>query len=453
MTGLLSPILPVAGLDIRREDYRSVGGLWEGILSIISGNSAPTPSLERSSIGSSGSPPTKLAPLKASRMSSFKPTFSTARCFESLHAISSLTLKEVTEVFQYAQEGHGFISKASSKVRPILATAHAAISAARGPHVKAADATDSLHGTFDAFQFIAAMRIFAEWRLLRLVPAGFKGYALGMSLGHKDVVQNIAKIEISIHQWLEHHDRHRESDDMLEAPTLHQLLQHEIDMGEHKRLPHLKENSAGMGLLWTRRQIQYQAKIFENLLRVPEKFATARDAVSDAYSQIYDRYHGWAVQKIFIYSFQAAPGPDRIILHMNPERLTEIQKELQTTSFSFKTRPKRARQEKAKPGNPLATTIDHIGGEWHKLTNFVRGIGNKIKNSKKTANMADTPVKYSLVARATEEQEISKETKIMKLMEEDAYTNVATFLSLVNPILDDLAALFQALNMDDPTKV
>ena len=82
---------------------------------------------------------------------------------------------------------------------------------------------------------------------------------------------------------------------------LHDLLQDKIDFDMHNgKLPCLKENSVAMGLLWVRRQLQYQTEIFKNVL-----FQTA---VRSAYKLEYDDYHGWAVQKIFTYSFKAAPS-------------------------------------------------------------------------------------------------------------------------------------------------
>ena len=159
------------------------------------------------------------------------------------------------------------------------------------------------------------MRIFAEWRLLRQVPPGYKGYSVGMTLGHKDIVQNVAKIEIAVHQWIktkseEVADKHSllitkdeclskgETDDKNVAldkdsvfplsPTLRQLLSHEIEKDLHPNLPRLKEKSASMGLLWVRRQLHYQTAIFSNVFKVPDEFPTMILAVGAAYSEVYD---------------------------------------------------------------------------------------------------------------------------------------------------------------------
>jgi hypothetical protein len=43
-------------------------------------------------------------------------------------------------------------------------------------------------------KFSSSYAYFAERRIVRQVPVGYKGYAVGMSLGHKDVVQNSGKL-------------------------------------------------------------------------------------------------------------------------------------------------------------------------------------------------------------------------------------------------------------------
>jgi hypothetical protein len=153
-----------------------------------------------------------------------------------------------------------------------------------------------------------------------------------MNLGHKDIVQNLGKMETAVHEWL---DYRREQvamerawepnsgdgdfyDDELRSPTLRDLLEHEVDCNVHARLPRLVEKTAAMGLLWVRRQLHYQTSIFSNILRVPETFPSSHAAVASAYAQVYGHYHGWAVQKIFNYSFQAAPAVSEIYKFMNP---------------------------------------------------------------------------------------------------------------------------------------
>merc|ERR1711966_183458 len=108
-------------------------------------------------------------------------------------------------------------------------------------------------GNIDALNFCAAMRVFAEWRVLRQVPPGYKGYAVGIGLGQKDIVQNIAKIEHAIHNYIDYRLSH--GHDVVSSPTLRDLLQYEVDADVHgnTKLPRLKDKTAAMGLLWVRR--------------------------------------------------------------------------------------------------------------------------------------------------------------------------------------------------------
>jgi hypothetical protein len=59
-------------------------------------------------------------------------------------------------------------------------------------------------------------------------------------------------------------------------------------------------------------------------LQIPAAFKTANSAVSSAYTDVYGKFHGWAVQKIFGYSFQAAPEVDVIYKYMNPHHLKVV---------------------------------------------------------------------------------------------------------------------------------
>jgi hypothetical protein len=117
--------------------------------------------------------------------------------------------------------------------------------------------------TVDALIFCAAMRIFAEWSMVRQVPDGYKGYAVGMNLGHKDIVQNLGKMETAVHKWLDYGREKRALkraweqnsgdgdfyDDKLRSPTLRDLLEDEVDCNVHASLPRLVEKTAAMGLL------------------------------------------------------------------------------------------------------------------------------------------------------------------------------------------------------------
>jgi hypothetical protein len=159
----------------------------------------------------------------------------------------------------------------------------------------------------DAIMFCAALRIFAEWRVLRQVPEGYKSYAAGMNLGGRDLIQNIGKMEATAHSWMD-------SQDAEHSPSLEQLLQHEVHTNVHSQLPRLKDHTAAIGLLWAKRQMHYQASIYANLVDQQD----SQHAVRAAYKKVFDSYHGWFVQQMFQQSFRAVPPAVEIYKLMNP---------------------------------------------------------------------------------------------------------------------------------------
>jgi hypothetical protein len=307
--------------------------------------------------------------------------------FVPLHEISEMTLSDVAVAFQYALESgregfdrNKFVTKfpkgvtSNDRVLSTLESMDNAIAKSRGVDILPALTaySDSLYhnngplsaqrgyGDVDALQFCAALRILAEWRMLRQVPPGYKQYAVGMNLGHKDIVQNVAKIEQAVHDWIVHRsdqtyleqkkeeytEKCRQLDDedgsafksclnenevseeafKPRSPTLRQLLSYEIEADIHptSKLPRLKEKTAAMGLLWVRRQLEYQTTLLHNIISVPHIFPDIVSAVGEAYAGVYGSIHGWAVQKIFNYSFQSAPDAKVIFRHMNPKRMREV---------------------------------------------------------------------------------------------------------------------------------
>ena len=136
-----------------------------------------------------------------------------------------------------------------------------------------------------------------------------------MKMGHKDVVNNIAKIEGAAHDYI---DDQKENHDVSEiyGPTLRQLLQFEKEKDRHPKLPRLREVSGAMGLLWVRRQLHFQLSFFENALDT--SFTTTADAFQAAYARVYSNFHGMAVKKIFNYSLKAAPEIQEVYECMKP---------------------------------------------------------------------------------------------------------------------------------------
>jgi len=368
------------------------------------------------------------------------------------------------------------------------------------------------YGDVDALQFCAAMRLFAEWRLLRQVPSGYLAYAKGVNLGHKDICQNVAKMENAIHEYIQSTDAEiygvstakdvaiectadpacTSARIMRRSPTLRQLLIHEINMNTHTtdKLPRLKEGTAAMGLLWVRRQLHYQTALFNNIICVPKDYPSAVKAVGAAYSEVYDNIHGWTIQKIFNYSFTAAPNAEEIYRHMNPDELTRVkiaaaeggcgdsvamlgdmrlQKSIESCNDEldcnhssleayFPQLGKHNNFLSTIKDNPLIKLRSHIlsecdklgqnvGGEFDKVTCGIRKIFNhedrKILNQRRQCAQQNRPALSGELL----------EQFINERMTMDARRQITTYLHVAKPLLADLAGLFAEMNMDDPTKV
>eukprot|EP00541_Cyclophora_tenuis_P003616 CAMPEP_0116558324 /NCGR_PEP_ID=MMETSP0397-20121206/9746_1 /TAXON_ID=216820 /ORGANISM="Cyclophora tenuis, Strain ECT3854" /LENGTH=274 /DNA_ID=CAMNT_0004083907 /DNA_START=31 /DNA_END=855 /DNA_ORIENTATION=+ len=241
-----------------------------------------------------------------------------------------------------------------------------------------------------------------------------------------------------------------DSDCELRSPTLRDLLEYEAEMNVHQRLPRLKDKTAAMGLLWVRRQLHYQTSLFANVVKVPSVFTTVADAITSAYSEVYDKYHGWAVQKIFKYSFQAAPKVEEIYKFMNPHRMKEVllrgaQMTPRAEQAAFLSPQVRQHHKSAETEdlNPLQQFGEHIVNEWDKFTSTIGGIFNENKKNKEFTRQSASP---GLVGQDLDEF-------VKKEMTQDAHNHIGVYLQTVQGLLSDLATLFKELNMDDPTKV
>lgn len=460
ITDALGPILPfTGGVDLRRSEYYSSGNLFHNFYALMEKTYEAYSNAQEASTDLSTEAAAE-ATTKRKRTNSSKKgkgkrplTLGASDSFVSLDSIAELTLQEVGVVFEYVTESskEGFSSgrfqnKAASRVKKVLQAIDSAVSKSRGPGVGVSRVStkDTRVGSTDAFLFCAAMRVFAEWRILRQVPDGYKGYAVGMSLGQKDVVQNVAKMERAAQAWIDHHSG---LDGERKSPSLRDVLQYEIDIEEHASLPRLKESSGGMGLLWVRRQLHYQTVIFENILEVPQQYPTSRDAVSAAYSEVYGQYHGWAVQKIFTYSFQASPPVEVIYKFMNPHRLSEVKEvarsmitspEVESTEDDLKGEFSTHSQDQ-----PPENFFLRIGWETER---FVDGLLNKIGGDKNKMGVIGEYSDRGLVGGQLE-QFITVE------MSRNVHEHILSYLDIVKPLLLDMAGLFAEMNMDDPTKV
>lgn len=506
ITSTLSPILPfTGGIDLRRVVVKEESWL-DSIKSMTvqvqmaffqTNDENDDSVLEQIPRGGGGGTTTTTTMVKQQqhpqeRQRHVVPTsciISHAKPFVSQDVIAELTLDDITFLFKYAMnpnEQKVANDNDESKMKPITSKLDAVVHKSRGfttttTHNSNAASTTATTttttGSMDALYFCAVLRLFAEWRIVRQVPPGYKGYAVGMNLGHKDVVQNLAKLETAIHHYMAVHPPHASS------PTLRQLLEFEISIGTHggkNKLPRLHETSAAMGLLWVRRQLHYQTRVFDNILKVPSSaYPTCQTAVAHAYTTVYGMYHGWAVQKIFQYSFQAAPQVTEIYKSMNPTLLQDvtcqarrrqmmIPKEGESSTVDDLNNNHTNNHTDKSNNNPIERWIHHVGGEWNKLCQHVGGEWNKLVDnvvrvldqdvSKPKTEDAATRVVVrggSTSSSSSLDDEYSEEMEqfISQQMERDAHQRIARYLKQVEPLLEDLAGLFHELNMDDPSKV
>lgn len=524
ITETLSPILPfTGGVDLRREFMESDKTWYDTATFVVcqfrdafgmngettSGASSLTTarvlSIPRAGSSSQGAG-TKVATASkrkhkvSSSTTNYPSPISDSKPFYPVSKIAHLTLTDLTVLFQYVMEQNQvgfdrsrFLSKVSEKVKPVIQEMDAAVGKSRGgSHVQTSaiitTTTDTATtfdstGNVDALYFCAILRLFAEWRVLRQVPEGYKGYAVGMNLGHKDIVQNLAKMESAVHSYLDYYQK-QEFPEQVTSPTLRDLLQHEIDHGVHSKLPRLKEKSAAMGLLWVRRQLHYQTCVFDNILQVPSSaFPTSDKAIAAAYSTVYGNYHGWAVQKIFNYSFNAAPDVKEIYKYMNPSLLESVKEKSKRIVVESSDESEDTDYEEEESStlddttttnnnngnnkNPLERLIHHVGGEFDKLGRELDKFGRHVGGE--WDKLVDAVVK--VFDQDSEKRDMTRfrgggandnnsdaslqarEAFIVEKMAKDAHERISIYLKQVNPLLDDLAVLFDDLNMDDPTKV
>ena len=529
VTTTLSPILPfTGGIDLRREDYWT-NGVFGSIQYVVEKvrdafEESPTSILDRNddSIGKVLAAPRGGAAVAAKARAGHKGktkkksgsakhenVLSSPDCFIPLKEIADSTLKDVAMSFRYTMEitkrdfnVGKFVSNLLPRVKKMVERISTATTLARGQGVLPPTTAEGRGhssivptGDIDAINFCAAMRIFAEWRVLRQVPDGYKGYAVGVSLGQKDIVQNIAKMEHAIHEYIEIWSQNADSfssngtnsNRVVTSPTLRDMLQYEVDTNVHdnSKLPRLKEKSAAMGLLWVKRQLVYQTAMFNNVMDVPSRFGSSREAVQAAYDEVYGDLHGWAVQKIFSYSFQAAPEGIEIYKNMNPHRLEEVKQEARAKILGETVQKKRKLGGGGPFGllqnTPIGRFGRHIGNEWNKMTCNVGNEWDKVTNNvghewNKVAsnigqlfgqqphqtdktqlppnNCASLTVELDPAISSDEAaKELEMETYINQEMRNDAYDHIKAYLEVVNPLLDDLTALIDEFNMDDPTKV
>jgi hypothetical protein len=135
---------------------------------------------------------------------------------------------------------------------------------------------------------------------LRLLQACRRFESLMKDIGErqvaKDMEGNIEKV-LALYQQTPPHRRR----------TISALLEYEKAMGIHGPHGNLKDPSAAVGILWIRRSLSFQSRMYTSLL---EPGMEPKDATMTAYQSELQPYHGWALQQLYKLSLQYA-SPSR----------------------------------------------------------------------------------------------------------------------------------------------
>lgn len=219
-------------------------------------------------------------------------TLSVERPFVNVEShVASLTLRDIRDVFQYVFSCHSsdfhydsYVSKLREPARKTIESLDLALSLSRGERVGTRTIEKSSEfGAVDALAFVGACRIFAEWMPIRLVPDGYGRFAFVMNLARRDMVGNIAKVEKVVHDYLDEKVQAAttgDNDNMVYSPSIRDILEYEIATNKIPRAPKLGGSTAALGILWLKRQLDYQTAIFSNANEIPVRFPDGRAAVS-----------------------------------------------------------------------------------------------------------------------------------------------------------------------------
>jgi hypothetical protein len=423
----------------------------------------------------------------ASRRQAALQAITTKECFARLDYIEKLSLGDLTVLFRYAASvNHAdfdrkqFLAGGSDLIRAIVTAIDLAVKVSRGSSSGAAKiASDSKKGDIDALYFLATIRIFAEWRTVRMVPNGFKRYSIAMNLAYRDVLQNSAKIETAVHAYLKYHlGSSSDSGQTILSPSLRQLLQYELDTNVHPNLPRLTDDSAAIGILWAKRQLHYQEVTFANTLQIPTIYPSSKDAGGAAYMEVYEIYHSWPVKQIFQHSFGGSPSVEVIWKEMVPPKNLLEAFSLKASSVSTKDSPRHAMVPERKlsevsedtfpsdgerPENEIIVALDkfgkHITGEWNKLLNNFNCVTDE---EHKQANLVASTESFldiqGLASTSFDSEEDSVVEQQVHIANAPASPvdqvkrEIEEHIQEMWPIVSELTGLIEELNMNDPTK-
>jgi hypothetical protein len=404
-------------------------------------------------------------------------TLSASECFVSLQLIEKLSLVDVTRVFEYAVIDNN--KKETSMENPALTQVleamnrRAVVRDTQGPDVQPATVG------IDALLLCAALRIFAEWRLLRQVPKSFhKGYQMGMNLGRRDLIQNIGKIETVVHRYLQQQQQ-QQQDGVTTSPSLEQLLQYELSQNVHSSLPKLNNESAAMGLLWAKRQVDYQACIYANLLDESKKFKDAHASIKAAYKQVFDPYHGWWIQQMFTQSSRSAPPAHEIYKLLSKDVMdttSTFSTDETVPSWSLSSCSSFDESNNSDVTQHVDSSFDKdsaaepsvecqfLGGDlMDKATRSVSSEWNKFIEStvaffRGRPPRLTTHVMEQHDSRANLRRQVDRRSAFAALepvdpLQKTAHEHIQVFLATTQPMIHEISTLLETLNMNDPTKV
>jgi hypothetical protein len=140
--------------------------------------------------------------------------------FFALEKTADLTLSDLKDLVRFAVDINrldfnkkAFLAKLLEPCRVAADAIDHVLLASRGHRTAISTSPiredSSAVGDMDALAFIALVRIFAEWRSVRLVPDGHQRYAVGMVLAKRDLIQNAQKIENAVHSWMADNESNR----------------------------------------------------------------------------------------------------------------------------------------------------------------------------------------------------------------------------------------------------
>ena len=386
-------------------------------------------------------------------------------CFARLSSIGRLSISDVVTLFQYATDVNQsdfdkdvFVLQQSKLVRSIITAMDVAVKVSRGGISKGPEIIqDRNQGDVDALYFIAAIRVFAEWRAIRLIPKGNKTYATSVKMGSRDMVKNLSKIEDGVHSYLNHHDNLQQhgGERSIPSPTLRHLLKFEKDIDVHTALPCLIEKSAASGVLWTKRQIGYQLAMFRNSLQVPFSFKNGEDAAKAAYKEIYEEYHSFALRIVFSRAFGMSPPLDELWSTMTPPPYDE--EYLSKPPELFRSLSDSSDEE---DDNEFLVALDEFGKnvaeKWEEMLGHFNCMDDKKKKDHphNLLQPSDPSFLYSVTETESESlSSIEKDQESGGLNAIDAAkTGAAMFVERLSPLLNEVGSLLEELNMNDPTK-